>query len=224
MQGWASRCTTQRVAAERTDDDTPPGAPRGQTTRRDAKATVSQPRASSSDYLYDPAPPLRSNRTASVDGTKPVKSSRQLCFSHIACFTELVSSLIAISFLPSTSLQKLCVCVNCLIFGRRKICEPYTRRRGDAKRIKQRFFGMRAMPSKPDRTPTSVQAAAAVSLVALVACALASDAHASRLPVEPGVADGELSARVGTIIERVRAGEPTLLPQLPPEPKMAWRN
>jgi hypothetical protein len=164
-------------------------------------------------------------RSGGYRGTpKPVKSSRQLCFSHIACFTELVSSLIAISFLPSTSLQKLCVCVNCLIFGRRKICEPYTRRRGDAKRIKQRFFGMRAMPSKPDRTPTSVQAAAAVSLVALVACALASDAHASRLPVEPGVADGELSARVGTIIERVRAGEPTLLPQLPPEPKMAWRN
>ena len=83
---------------------------------------------------------------------------------------------------------------------------------------------MTAMPIKPDRTPTSVQAAAAVSLVALVACALASDAHASRLPVEPGVADGELSARVGTIIGRVRAGEPTLLPQLPPEPKMAWRN
>jgi hypothetical protein len=110
---------------------------------------------------------------------------------------------------------------------------------------------MAAMSSKPDRTPTSVQAAAAVSLVALVACALASDAHASRLPVEPGVADGELSprvgtiikrvrageptllpqlppeqlsARVGTIIKRVRAGEPTLLPQLPPEPKMAWPN
>jgi hypothetical protein len=83
---------------------------------------------------------------------------------------------------------------------------------------------MGAMSSKPDRTPTSVRAAAAVPLVALVACALASDAHASRLPVEPGFADGELSARVGTIIERVRAGEPTLLPQLPPEPKMAWRN
>jgi hypothetical protein len=80
------------------------------------------------------------------------------------------------------------------------------------------------MSSKPNRTPTSVQAAAAVSLVALVACALANDAHASRLPVEPGVAGGELSARVGTIIKRVRAGEPTLLPQLPREPKMAWGN
>ena len=83
---------------------------------------------------------------------------------------------------------------------------------------------MRAMSSKPDRTPSSAQVAAAVPLVALVACALASDAHASRVPVEPGFADGELSARVGTIIERVRAGEPTLLPQLPSEPKMTWRN
>lgn len=83
---------------------------------------------------------------------------------------------------------------------------------------------MGPMSSKPDRIPTSLQAAGAVSLVALVACALASEAHANRLPVEPGIASGELSARVGTIIERVRAGEPTLLPQLPPEPKMAWRN
>jgi hypothetical protein len=83
---------------------------------------------------------------------------------------------------------------------------------------------MEAMSRKPDRTPTSVQAAAAVSLVALVVCALANDAHASRLPVEPGVVDGELSARVGTIIQHVRAGKPTLLPQLPPEPKMAWGN
>jgi hypothetical protein len=83
---------------------------------------------------------------------------------------------------------------------------------------------MGAMSSKPDRTPSSVQVAAAVPLVALVACALASDAHATRVPVEPGFADGELSARVGTIIARVRAGEPTLLPQLPSEPKMTWRN
>ena len=223
MQGWASRCTTQRVAAERTDDDTPPGAPRGQTTRRDAEATVSQPRASSSDYLYDPAPPLRSNRTASVDGTKPVKSSRQLCFSHIACFTELVSSLIAISFssfdLPSKTLR---ICELPHLGAAKNMRAPI--RDAEEMQNKSNRDWMRAMPSKPDRTPTSVQAAAAVSLVALVACALASDAHASRLPVEPGVADGELSARVGTIIERVRAGEPTLLPQLPPEPKMAWRN
>lgn len=80
------------------------------------------------------------------------------------------------------------------------------------------------MSSKPDRTPTSVRAATAVSLVALVACALANDAHASRLPVDQGVADGDLSARVGMIIKRVRTGEPTLLPRLPPKPKMAWGN
>jgi hypothetical protein len=80
------------------------------------------------------------------------------------------------------------------------------------------------MSSKPNRTPASVQATATVSLVALVACALANDAHASRLPVQPSVADGALSERVGTIIRRVRAGEPTLLPQLPREPKMAWGN
>ena len=49
-------------------------------------------------------------RSGGYRGTpKPVKSSRQLCFSHIACFTELVSSLIAISFssfdLPSKTLR-----------------------------------------------------------------------------------------------------------------------
>jgi hypothetical protein len=80
------------------------------------------------------------------------------------------------------------------------------------------------MSSKPDRTPTSIQAAAAVSLVALVACAFANDAQASRFPVKPGAPDGELSARVGTIIKRVRTCEPTLQPQLSPEPKMAWSN
>ena len=123
--------------------------------------------------------------------------------------------------------KKLFASVTCLTLGRRKICEPYFTKLNATQmqnEVKHRFFGMGAMSSKPDRTPTSVRAAAAVPLVALVACALASDAHASRLPVEPGVADGELSARVGTIIKRVRAGEPTLLPQLPPEPKMAWRN
>jgi hypothetical protein len=80
------------------------------------------------------------------------------------------------------------------------------------------------MSSKPDRSPISIQAAAAVSIVALVACALASEAHASRLPVEPDVVDGGVSARVGTIIKRVRACEPTLLSRLPREPKMAWGN
>ena len=163
-------------------------------------------------------------RSGGYRGTpKPVKSSRQLCFSHIACFTELVSSLIAISFssfdLPSKTLR---ICELPHLGAAKNMRAPI--RDAEEMQNESNRDWMRAMPSKPDRTPTSVQAAAAVSLVALVACALASDAHASRLPVEPGVADGELSARVGTIIERVRAGEPTLLPQLPPEPKMAWRN
>lgn len=80
------------------------------------------------------------------------------------------------------------------------------------------------MSSRPDRSPISVQAAAAVSIVALVACALASEAHASRLPAEPDVTDGARPARVGTIIKRLRACEPALLSRLPREPKMAWRN
>ena len=84
---------------------------------------------------------------------------------------------------------------------------------------------MGAMSSKPDRTPSSVQVAAAVPLVLLVACALASDAHASQVPVEPGFADGGLCGALSDdSIERVRAGEPSLLPQLPSGPRMTWRN
>jgi hypothetical protein len=33
-----------------------------------------------------------------------------------------------------------------------------------------------------------------------------------------------LSARVATIVERIRLGEPTLLRNLPPAAKVAWRN
>lgn len=78
------------------------------------------------------------------------------------------------------------------------------------------------MSNKADRIPPSIQVAA-VSLVALVACALANDARANQLPTEPGL-EGKLSTSIAAITERVRAGEPTLLPQLPPKPKMAWRN
>jgi hypothetical protein len=80
------------------------------------------------------------------------------------------------------------------------------------------------MSSKPDRTTNSVQTAAAVSLVVLVACALANDAHAKQLPAEPGVADSALSARIGAIVNRVNAGQPTFRSQLPRELKMAWGN
>jgi hypothetical protein len=76
------------------------------------------------------------------------------------------------------------------------------------------------MSNKTDRVTPWVQVAA-VSLVALVACALANDARA--IPTEPSVG-GKLSTSIAAITERVRAGEPTLLPRLPPKPKMAWRN
>jgi hypothetical protein len=80
------------------------------------------------------------------------------------------------------------------------------------------------MSKKPDRIPTSVPAAAAVSLVAAVACALASEAQASRLPTELNVGGSGLSTRVAAIAERVRASDTTFLSRVPSEPKMAWRN
>jgi hypothetical protein len=80
------------------------------------------------------------------------------------------------------------------------------------------------MGCKLDR-PASLQGAAVVTVVAAVACALAYDASANRLPVEPSAGDQELSARVAAIIERIRVREPTLLRDLPPEAKIAqWRN
>jgi hypothetical protein len=79
------------------------------------------------------------------------------------------------------------------------------------------------MSNKPS-IPTTIHATAAVSLVAIVSCALAGDALAGRLPAESSLGDRQLSARVATIVERVRASEATLLPHLPPEPKMAWGN
>ena len=53
-------------------------------------------------------------------------------------------------------------------------------------------MGCRAMYNKTNRVPPSAQVAA-VSLVALVACALAKDARAHRLPTEPSVGEGKLS-------------------------------
>jgi hypothetical protein len=69
------------------------------------------------------------------------------------------------------------------------------------------------------------QEAAVVSLVAIVACAFASDALASRSPAGPSLGEQELSARVTTIVERVRGVDPALLRDLPQEMKIAqWRN
>jgi|HubBroStandDraft_6_1064221.scaffolds.fasta_scaffold619291_1 hypothetical protein len=69
------------------------------------------------------------------------------------------------------------------------------------------------------------QRTAVVSLVAVFACALASDAVASRLPTEPSAGEVDLSARVAAIVERIRLSEPALQRDLPPEVKIAqWRN
>jgi hypothetical protein len=81
------------------------------------------------------------------------------------------------------------------------------------------------MSNQTDRRPPFGQATASVSLVAVVACALASDALARQSPAEPSVGEWELSARVQAIAERIRSGEPALVRELPPEAKIAqWRN
>jgi hypothetical protein len=53
---------------------------------------------------------------------------------------------------------------------------------------------------------------------------LASDALASRSPAER-VGEQELSARVATIVERIRLVDPTLVRNVPRDQKIAqWRN
>jgi hypothetical protein len=81
------------------------------------------------------------------------------------------------------------------------------------------------MSNELDRRLPLGQGTAVVCLVALVACALASDAVASRLPAEPSAGERDLSARVTAIVERIRLGKPALQRDLPPEVKIAqWRN
>jgi len=81
------------------------------------------------------------------------------------------------------------------------------------------------MSNDRDRKPPAGQGVAITSLVAVVACALAGDALARQSPVEPGVAEPELAARVAAIAERIRSAEPTLVRELLPEVKIAqWRN
>jgi hypothetical protein len=73
--------------------------------------------------------------------------------------------------------------------------------------------------------PASLQGAAIVTLVSAVACALASHAHASRIPVDRSASDQELSVRISAIVEQIRLGDLRLLRDLPPEAKIAqWRN
>ena len=81
------------------------------------------------------------------------------------------------------------------------------------------------MSNDHDRKPPAGQGVAIASLVAVVACALAGNALARQPPVEPGVAEPELAARLAAIAERIRSAEPTLVRELPPEVKIAqWRN
>jgi hypothetical protein len=66
---------------------------------------------------------------------------------------------------------------------------------------------------------------ASVSLVAVIACALASDARGGQPPAEPSIGEQTLSARVRAIAERIRSVEPALARELPPGAKIAqWRN
>ncbi len=80
------------------------------------------------------------------------------------------------------------------------------------------------MSNELDRGPLG-QGSVVTSLVAAVACVLASDALASRSPAELHVGERELSTRVATIVERIRLVDPTLLRDLPRDKKIAqWRN
>jgi hypothetical protein len=66
---------------------------------------------------------------------------------------------------------------------------------------------------------------AVVSLVAAVACALTDDALAGLPSARSGTPELELPARVAAIVERVRLADPTLIPALPRDTKIAqWRN
>jgi hypothetical protein len=80
------------------------------------------------------------------------------------------------------------------------------------------------MSEELDRKLVSVRRAVVVSLVGVV-CALASNALASLPPAESSARERDLSARVAAIVERIRLGDPTLVPALPAESKIAqWRN
>ena len=66
---------------------------------------------------------------------------------------------------------------------------------------------------------------AAVSLVAVLACTLTSEAFASVPAVQPGCGEQDLAARAAAIASLVRQTKPALLESLPPDVKLAqWRN
>jgi hypothetical protein len=81
------------------------------------------------------------------------------------------------------------------------------------------------MPNEPDRSLPEFQRPVVVSLVAAVACALAGGAYASGASIDLSADKPELSARVATVVERIRQAEPTILRDLPADTRIAqWRN
>jgi hypothetical protein len=77
------------------------------------------------------------------------------------------------------------------------------------------------MSNKDDRRPAAGREIGAVSLVAMVTCALATDALAT---LHPADANGELSARVAAVVERINASDPALVRDLRQRRTIAWSN
>jgi hypothetical protein len=66
---------------------------------------------------------------------------------------------------------------------------------------------------------------AVVSLLTAITCALTTDALAGLPRAQSRARERELSARAAAIVERIRLGDPTLVPAQPPETRIAqWRN
>ena len=66
------------------------------------------------------------------------------------------------------------------------------------------------MSHEPDPTPHGNERSKAVSIVAVLSCALANNAFAGQPSAPSGSDDRELSERVATIVEMIRCVEPTL--------------
>jgi hypothetical protein len=80
------------------------------------------------------------------------------------------------------------------------------------------------MSDQPEQTGL-IQGTAAVSLVSLLLCALGSEAFASRIPPEAGGQEQGVSARIASVVERIRCSNPALLRALPVDAKLAqWWN
>ena len=106
--------TTTRLRARRA------GRPRGVTRRQ---PYLSRELRRQITYTT-PAPPLRSNRQLRWTERSQRNPQDSSVSAILRASQNWFHRSLPFLFLPSTSLQKLCVSVNCLILGRRKICEP----------------------------------------------------------------------------------------------------